>query len=103
MSARAGTKRAPEVGHQIEEGMSTGLATVRYQYQFKVHPDEVGKLTPGEAYLVNSKYAARIKVADVSDIAIQDEAVAPVVESALKRRPEQISPTPPIEAIEMPD
>ena len=103
MSARAGTKKAPEVGYQIEEGITTGVGTVRYQYQFKVHPDEVGKLTPGEAYLVNSKYAARIKIANVSDIAIQQEAVAPVIESSLKRRPEEIKSAPSIDAIEMPD
>ena len=103
MSARAGTKKAPEVGYQIEEGITTGVGTVRYQYQFKVHPDEVGKLTPGEAYLVNSKYAARIKIANVSDIAIQQEAVAPVIESKRRHKASEEEDVPPVEAIVMPE
>lgn len=103
MSARAGTKKAPEVGYQIEEGITTGVGTVRYQYQFKVHPDEVGKLTPGEAYLVNSKYAARIKIANVSDIAVQQEAVAPVIESKRRHKASEEEETRLDEAIVMPD
>jgi hypothetical protein len=60
--ALAGTRRAMEYStHYAEEG-ATGQGSARIQHQFKVEPNKVRALPPGQAYVISRGRAMKIAV-----------------------------------------
>lgn len=60
--ALAGTRRAVEYStHFVTEG-ATGEGSARIQHQFKVDPNKVRGLAPGQAYVISRGRAMRIQV-----------------------------------------
>jgi hypothetical protein len=60
--ALAGTRRAMEFStHYAEEG-ATGQGSARIQHQFKVDPNKVRALPPGQAYVISRGRAMKIAV-----------------------------------------
>ena len=58
----AGTIFQFESSLQLNEGDLTGMGSARIQHTFKISPNEVAKLRPGEAFLIRQRYAAKIQV-----------------------------------------
>jgi len=73
----AGTKIAMEKGFQISEAEATGMGTVREQHQFKINPNDVKSLEPGQAFLINSGIACKMNVASIERIEIDRNSVEP--------------------------
>jgi helicase HerA-like protein len=61
--ALAGTRREVEWSHQHQDQLTTGLGTGRAQHVYKVDPNKVRALKPGECYLLRAGQAAEIKIA----------------------------------------
>jgi hypothetical protein len=66
--ALAGTRRAMEYStHYAEEG-ATGQGSARIQHQFKVDPNKVRALAPGQAYVISRGRAMKIAVLRAPDL-----------------------------------
>jgi hypothetical protein len=66
--ALAGTRRAMEYSsHYAEEG-ATGHGSARIQHQFKVDPNKVRALAPGQAYAISRGRAMKIAVLRAPDL-----------------------------------
>lgn len=89
LASLAGTVMRIEASHQLAEGTHTGMGSARLQHQFKIDPNEVGKMTPGEAFLINSRYAAKIRVSQVNNIQFRPESIAPIVVEKKEAKPPQ--------------
>lgn len=59
----AGTRRELEASYQHERGTGTGMGTGRAQHVFKVDPNEVRGLRPGECFVIRGGRQARVQVA----------------------------------------
>ncbi len=66
VASLAGTAYQIEDSLQYQEGDATGLGSARVQHAFKIDMNEVAKLTPGQAYLIRQRYAAKIQVKKIS-------------------------------------
>lgn len=75
----AGTVYRLEFTYQVSEGDGTGLGSGRFQHQFKVTPNEVAKLRPGEGFIINSRDTSKVQVSKVPDFPINPDAIAPIV------------------------
>ena len=53
IAALAGTRERPEYSMHYDEEGANGEGSVRIQHQFKVEPNTVRSLEPGEAYLIS--------------------------------------------------
>jgi len=60
--ALAGTRKAMEYSSQYAEDGSTGQGSARVQHQFKVEPNKVRALPPGQAYVISRGRAMKIAV-----------------------------------------
>lgn len=60
--ALAGTRRAMEYSSQYAEEGTTGQGSARIQHQFKVEPNKVRALPPGQAYVISRGRAMKIAV-----------------------------------------
>jgi hypothetical protein len=60
--ALAGTRRAVEYSTHFAEEGATGEGSARIQHQFKVDPNKVRGLAPGQAYVISRGRAMRIQV-----------------------------------------
>ena len=60
--ALAGTRRAMEYSSQYAEEGATGAGSARVQHQFKVDPNKVRGLPPGQAYAISRGRAMKIAV-----------------------------------------
>jgi hypothetical protein len=61
--ALAGTRREVEWSHQHLDELTTGVGTGRAQHVYKVDPNKVRALKPGECYLLRAGQAAALKIA----------------------------------------
>jgi hypothetical protein len=66
--ALAGTRRAVEYSTQFAEEGATGAGSARVQHQFKVEPNKVRALPPGQAYVISRGRAMRIQVLQAPDL-----------------------------------
>jgi hypothetical protein len=60
--ALAGTRRAVEYSTHFAEEGATGEGSARIQHQFKVDPNKVRGLAPGQAYVISRGRAMKIQV-----------------------------------------
>ena len=72
----AGTIYAVEPSFQLENGMPTGMQSARIQHQFKIPPNDVAQVTPGQCYIINSRYAVKVQASIIEDIPIDNNAIA---------------------------
>lgn len=63
LAALAGTKREIQSSVQHEDGYATGVGSGRLQHVFKVDPNHVRQLDPGECFLIRKGRAALIQIA----------------------------------------
>lgn len=61
--ALAGTRRSLERSIHLEDGRPSGQGSARLQHQFKVDPNDVRALVPGEAFVISRGRAARARIA----------------------------------------
>ncbi len=66
--ALAGTRRAMEYSSQYGEEGATGAGSARIQHQFKVDPNKVRGLPPGQAYAISKGRAMKIGVLRAPDL-----------------------------------
>jgi Cdc6-like AAA superfamily ATPase len=64
----AGTVFQVETSVQHEEGVATGMGSARPQHTFKVDPNEVARLLPGQGFLIRQRYAVKVQVSRVEGI-----------------------------------
>lgn len=76
IAALAGTRERPEYSMHYDKEGANGEGSVRIQHQFKVEPNAVRSLEPGEAYLISRGRAMR------ANILTAPEACAPLPPSA---------------------
>jgi hypothetical protein len=62
IAALAGTRQRPEYSMHYDEEGTNGEGSVRIQHQFKVEPNTVRSLEPGEAYLISCGRAMRARI-----------------------------------------
>jgi hypothetical protein len=60
--ALAGTRRAMEYSTQYATEGATGQGSARIQHQFKVEPNKVRALSPGQAYVISRGRAMKVNV-----------------------------------------
>ena len=82
----AGTIFAVEPSYQLENGLPTGMQSARIQHQFKIPPNDVAQLTPGQCYIINSRYAVKVHASTIENVPIEKKAIASsFVKQELKR------------------
>jgi hypothetical protein len=88
----AGTQLQIEASYQHERGTATGMGTGRTQHVYKIDPNAVRALRPGECFVIRRGGVVRVQVARAPEV---QTAVAPpstpVVPSVTPR--EQPSPS----------
>jgi hypothetical protein len=62
IAALAGTRQRPEYSMHYDQEGANGEGSVRVQHQFKVEPNTVRSLKPGEAYLISRGSAMRAQI-----------------------------------------
>jgi hypothetical protein len=62
IAALAGTRQRPEYSMHYDQEGANGEGSVRVQHQFKVEPNTVRSLKPGEAYLISRGSAMRARI-----------------------------------------
>ena len=62
IAALAGTRQRPEYSMHYSQDGPNGEGSVRVQHQFKVEPNTVRSLKPGEAYLISRGSAMRAQI-----------------------------------------
>ncbi len=62
IAALAGTRQRPEYSMHYDQEGANGEGSVRVQHQFKVEPNTVRSLKPGEAYLISCGSAMRAQI-----------------------------------------
>jgi hypothetical protein len=68
IAALAGTRERPEYSIHYDEEGANGEGSVRIQHQFKVEPNTVRSLEPGEAYLISRGRAMRAHILTAPDL-----------------------------------
>ena len=68
IAALAGTRERPEYSMHYDEEGANGEGSVRIQHQFKVEPNTVRSLEPGEAYLISRGRAMRAQILTAPDL-----------------------------------
>ncbi len=58
----AGTRRRIEYSTHYAPGGPTGEGSARVQHQFKVDPNDVRSLAPGQAYVINRGHAMKVDI-----------------------------------------
>lgn len=81
----AGTIYAVEPSFQIENGLPTGMQSARIQHQFKIPPNDVAQVRPGQCYIINSRYALKMQAATIEDAPTDEDAIA---STFVKKKPE---------------
>lgn len=89
----AGTIYAVEPSYQLENGMPTGMQSARIQHQFKILPNDVAKLTPGQCYIINSRYAVKVHASAIENVPIDKKAIASNFVKQETKREETKAPT----------
>jgi conjugal transfer pilus assembly protein TraD len=68
IAALAGTRERPEYSMHYDQEGANGEGSVRIQHQFKVEPNAVRSLQPGEAYLISRGRAMRANILTAPDL-----------------------------------
>jgi conjugal transfer pilus assembly protein TraD len=68
IAALAGTRQRPEYSMHYDQEGANGEGSVRIQHQFKVEPNAVRSLQPGEAYLISRGRAMRANILTAPDL-----------------------------------
>ncbi len=68
IAALAGTRQRPEYSMHYDQEGANGEGSVRIQHQFKVEPNTVRSLKPGEAYLISRGRAMRANILTAPDL-----------------------------------
>jgi hypothetical protein len=85
IASLAGTRERPEYSMHYDEQGTNGEGSVRIQHQFKVEPNTVRALKPGEAYLISRGRAMRAHILTAPELSqplpppVQHDRVATVV------------------------
>jgi hypothetical protein len=58
----AGTKRVYSTSHQLEHDAFTGLASARLQHEYRVDPNDVRRLKPGQCFAIGSGRAMKLQI-----------------------------------------
>jgi conjugal transfer pilus assembly protein TraD len=66
--ALAGTRRAVEYSTHFATEGATGEGSARIQHQFKVDPNKVRALAPGQAYVISRGHAMKIQVLQAPEL-----------------------------------
>lgn len=85
IAALAGTRERPEYSMHYDEEGANGEGSVRIQHQFKVEPNTVRSLEPGEAYLISRGRAMRAQVLTAPNLACALPVLAHTAEEAATR------------------
>lgn len=64
----AGTRRTIEYSTHYAPGGPTGEGSARVQHQFKVDPNDVRALAPGQAYVINRGHAMKVDIHRAPDV-----------------------------------
>jgi Cdc6-like AAA superfamily ATPase len=64
----AGTIKQIEASMQHNEGEATGMGSAREQDAFRVPMNDVARLLPGEAFVIRSRSAAKVRVSQVTNV-----------------------------------
>lgn len=64
----AGTEYQVETSIQYDENLPTGKGSARVQHTFKVDPNEVGQLQPGQAFIIRQRHAVKVVINAVGDV-----------------------------------
>jgi hypothetical protein len=72
----AGTIYQIEASIQHQDGEATGMGSARVQHAFRVDMNEAGRLQAGEAFLIRQRHAAKLRVKQIGNVVVEDEAVA---------------------------
>lgn len=97
MAKLAGTKYQAESSIQHEEGAPTGMGSVRIQHAFKIDPNEVASLRPGEGFLIRQRRQAKLRTALVEEIPpVPDEELQEHHPDAPAKTDDQAGDDPPV-------
>jgi hypothetical protein len=66
IASLAGTEQALESSYQQHRDRATGMGSTRTQHVFRVDPNEVRALRPGECFVIRAGRAAKVKIARVA-------------------------------------
>jgi hypothetical protein len=88
----AGTRLQIEASYQHERGTATGMGSGQAQHVFKIDPNEVRALRPGECFVIRRGGVVRVQVARAPDVHAAIPPGPPVIPSAA---PERQAPEPP--------
>ncbi len=85
----AGTILGLEATTHFEEGQAVNKGGVRLQHQFKVQPNDVRQLLPGEGFLIRMGKRARVAVSPVD---FGREGIQPPPAERITGKPQQLAP-----------
>lgn len=95
LAKAAGTRKAIEVGMQLDEGASTGMSSARMQDQYLIDPNEIRGLHTGECFFLRQGKMAKIKVSSIGTIPQNPQAELRIVKTPPTLHPEQPDPATP--------
>jgi hypothetical protein len=83
----AGTRLQIEASYQHERGTATGMGSGQAQHVFKIDPNEVRAMRPGECFVIRRGGVVRVQVARAPEVgAAVAPPTAPVAPSVMPRR-----------------
>ena len=83
----AGTKRVYSTSRQLEHDSFTGLASARLQHEYRVDPNDVRQLKPGQCFAIGSGRAMKLQIVPAPTLASLHEQPLPGPVSARNGRP----------------
>jgi hypothetical protein len=71
----AGTEKHLLLTVQSKDGDPTGMGSARFEDVFKVHPNDVARLLPGQCYVVYNRYATKVHTQMVGAVTYDKTAI----------------------------
>ena len=99
--ALAGTVQRLDYSSQFEHAGATGAGSARLQHHYKIDPNEVRSLPPGEAYVIARGKAMRIRVSQAPAVSGRLPEPEPLVMGRPQAGEKPASVEPPAEAREL--
>jgi hypothetical protein len=93
IAALAGTRERPEYSMHYDKEGSSGEGSIRIQHQFKVEPNTVRSLKPGEAYLISHGRAMRAHILTAPNLSLPLPAGTQPTPTPTPTKNEQVAPT----------
>jgi hypothetical protein len=69
----AGTRRVYEQSQQLDQDAFTGLGSARLQHEFRVNPNDVRRLRPGQCYAISGGRAQKLQIAPTQTITREEQ------------------------------